>query len=110
MTGNKCLLSYLQSSNQDFVTFRDGAKETVLRTGSLITLSMYKLGNVLLVNPIRVSQLCNQNLLVKFTKDRYTVHDQFQYQIMEETRSSYNFYLLTNFCTCLSSMSNYQSS
>ena len=69
MTSNREFLTNLQPCNLEFVTFGDGAKGS----GYLKVPSMPKLENDLLVNGIKVnliiiSQLCDQNLFVKFTK------------------------------------------
>ena len=81
MTGNKCLLTNLQPSSLDFVIFEDDAKVSVLRSCSLKILGMPKRRDSLLVeglkaNLINIGQLCDQNLFVKFTKDRCIVLDQ----------------------------------
>ena len=101
MTRSKCLFTNLQPPSLDFVTFGDGAKGSVLGSSSLNILGRPKLRDVLLVegckaNLINIGQLCDQNLLVKFTKDRCTVIDQNQCHIMEGNRSLNNFYLLAN--------------
>ena len=69
--------------------------------GSLIILRLSELKNVLYVkgptvNLISVSQLCDEDLYVQFTKDKYIVLNQNQCQIMEGERFSDNFYLLTS--------------
>ena len=78
MTRNKCLLTNPQPSSLDFVTFGDGAKGSVMGLGSFTVPKMPKLRYVLLVeglkaNPVNISQLCDQDLFVKFTKDRCIV-------------------------------------
>ena len=75
MTGNKCLLNNVLPFNMDCVTFGDRAKGSFLGSGSLNVLGMLKLRDVLLVkglkaNLISISQLFNQDLFVKFTKDK----------------------------------------
>ena len=55
----------------------------------------------LTVNLISVSQLCDENLLVQFTKDKFIVHNPNHCRIMEGERTSYNFYLLTNTSPCM---------
>ena len=73
MIGNKWLLSNVLPSNMDFVTFRDGTKESVLGSESLNFFSLPKLRGVLLINILKanltsISQLCDQALFVKFRK------------------------------------------
>ena len=74
--------------------------------GSLIISGLSKLKNVLLVkglivNLISVSQICDENLLVQFTKDKCMVHNQNHCRIMEGKRTSNNYYLLTNTNLCM---------
>ena len=57
------LLSNVLSSSLDFVTFGDGAKGSVLKLGSLKA----KL--------ISINQLCDQDLFLKFKKDKCIVLD-----------------------------------
>ena len=101
MIGNKCLLTNLQPFILDFVTFRDGAKGSVLGSSFLNVLEMPKLRDVLLAeglkaNMINISQLYYQNHFVKFTKDRCTMLDQNWCYIMEGNMASNNCYLLAN--------------
>ena len=104
MTENNCFLTNLQSSNQDWVIYGDSGKGRVLGIGSFIILGLSKLKNVLLVeglivNLISMSQLCDEDLLVQFTKDKCIIHNQNHYRIMEGERTSNNYYLMsTSFC------------
>ena len=75
MTGNREFLINLQPCNLESVTFDDRGKGTVLGSISLKVPSMPKLENVLLVdglkvNLITISQLCDDNLFVQFTKKK----------------------------------------
>ena len=75
MTGNKEFMKNIQPWNLGSMTFGDGAKGIVIGSGLLKVLGMPELENVLLmnglkVNLINISQLCDQNLSVKFTKDK----------------------------------------
>ena len=77
-----------------------------MRIGSLIIPSLFKLKHALLVedvivNRISVSQLCDENLLVQFTKDKFIVQKQNHCHIMEGERSLDNCYLLTNTSPCM---------
>ena len=101
MTINRNILTNLQPSRHDSVIFRDGARAKIVGTSALIFLDLSKLKDVLLVkgltvNLISVSQLCDGGLHVRFTKEKYKVFNQNQYQIMEGRRSSNNFYVLTS--------------
>ena len=81
--------------------FEDDARGKIVGMGALIFRGLSRLKGVLLVegltvNLISISQLCDDGLLVRFTKEKYMVFDQNQYQIMEGRRSSSNCYLLTS--------------
>ena len=80
MSGNKEFLTNLQPYNLEYMTFGDGAKGIVIGSGLLKVPSMPKLENVILVNGLKVnlisiSQLCDQNLFIKLTKDKFLVID-----------------------------------
>ena len=83
MIGNKWLLSNVLPSSLDSLTFWDGAKESVVGSGSLNVPSLPKLRDVLLIdglkaNLISISQLCDQDLFVRFINDICIVLDQDQ--------------------------------
>ena len=64
VTGNKEFFTNLQLCNLESITFGDGAKSTILGSGSLNIPGVPKLENVLLVNVLKVnlisiSQLCD---------------------------------------------------
>ena len=87
------------------MTFGDCAKGTVIVSGLLKVPGMPKLENVFLVNGLKVnliniSQLCDQNLFVQFTKDKCSIIDITNTCVMEGKRSSDNFYLFTCLGTC----------
>ena len=72
---------------------------------------MPKLKNVLLVNGLKVnlisiSQLCDENLLVQFTKESCSVNNCFNSCVMKGKRSSNNCYLLTSSGTCCTTLLN----
>ena len=78
MTSNKEFLIILQPCILEFITFGDGGKVRVLGSGSLKVLGMPKLENVLLVDGLKVnliiiSQLCDDNMFVQFTKGGFLV-------------------------------------
>ncbi|KAG9459176.1 hypothetical protein H6P81_003684 [Aristolochia fimbriata] len=73
MTGSSEFLRNLQKENGGQVTFGDEGKGSVIGIGELNVKGLPKLKNVLLVNGLKVnlisiSQLCDQNLYVNFTK------------------------------------------
>ena len=91
------------------MTFGDGAKGVVIGIGLLKVPSMPKLKNVCLVNELKVnlisiSQLCDQNLFVKFTKYKCSVIDSTKRFIMEGKILLDNSYLLTCSRTCCTTL------
>ena len=105
MKRNNCFLIDLQPSSQDWVIFVNGGKRRVLGSGSLKILGLTKLKNVMLVkglavNLINVSQLCDEDLLLQFKKDKCIVYNRNHYRIMERERSSNNYHLLTIISSC----------
>ena len=111
MTGNREFLTNLQPCSLESITFGDRGKGTVLGSGSLKFPGMPKLKNVLLVNGLKVnlisiSQLCDENLLVQFTKESCSVTNCFNSCVMKGKRSSNNCYLLTSSGTCCTTLLN----
>ena len=86
-----------------------GYRYSSWKWGSLKVLGMPKLENVVLVNGLKVnlisiSQLCDDNLLVQFTKGSCSVTNSPNSCVMEGKRSSDNCSLLTfsrTYCTTL---------
>ena len=108
MTGNKHLLTELRSSNLDSITFGDSVKGRVLGFGLLNISGMPILRDVLLVegNLVSIGLLCDQNLFVKFIRDKCVVINLDNTCIMEGNRSSDNCYLLAYHNTCLNTLVN----
>ena len=99
----------LQPCNLESLTFGDGCKGTVLGSGSLKVLSMPKLENVLLVdglkvNLISISQLCDDNLFVRFTKE--SCPNNSNLCVLKGKWSPENCYLLSLSGTCCSTLMN----
>ncbi|XP_019155252.1 PREDICTED: uncharacterized protein LOC109152132 [Ipomoea nil] len=87
MTGNAKYLCNIHASNGE-VTFGDGVKGQVTGVGTLNVAGLPKLKKVLLVNGlhanlISISQLCDQNWNVSFTKDNCSVMDNEKQCVME---------------------------
>ena len=78
--------------------------------GSLKIPRLSKLKNVLFaeghtINLISISQLCDEDLHVHFTKDKCIVHNQLSHcHIMEGKRTLDNYYLLTTTMLCMNEM------
>ncbi|KAG9458415.1 hypothetical protein H6P81_002923 [Aristolochia fimbriata] len=99
MTGNAGNLTDMLREDGGQVNFGDGAKGEVIGRGILRVDGLPKLENVLLVNGLKanllsISQLCDQNLHVRFTKEGCVVEDDRRQSVLEGTRSGDNCYKL----------------
>ena len=97
MTSDKKFLKDYKTIDVGHVTFGDGVKGRVLGKGTLDFEGLPRLKNVLHVgglaaNLISISQLCDQNLFVKFTKDTCKVFNTSQERVLEGERSDDNCY------------------
>ena len=80
MTAEKSFVMNIQSCSLGHVTFGDGAKGKVVGNGQLKYPGLPMLQDVILIeglttNLINISQLCDQGLLVNFSKDKCIVSD-----------------------------------
>ena len=87
------------------MTFRNGVKGRVLDEGVLDIEGFLRLKNVLHIeglkaNLISISQLCEQDLHVKFSKNKCLMFDKSENCVMEGSRSSDNCYMLTSPFAC----------
>ena len=110
-TDNREFLINLQPCNLESINFGDGGKGTVLGSGSLKVPNTPKRENVLLVeglkvNFISISQLCDDNFLVQFTKGSCLVTNSSNSCAMKGKRSSDNCYLLNLLGTCCATLMN----
>ncbi|KAG9442194.1 hypothetical protein H6P81_018048 [Aristolochia fimbriata] len=99
MTCNAGNLTDIHREDGGQVTFGDGAKGAIIGRGRLKVDGFPKLENVLLVNGLKanllsISQLCDQNLHVRFTKEGCVVEDDKRQSVLEGTRTSDNCYKL----------------
>ncbi|WJX28775.1 hypothetical protein P8452_17454 [Trifolium repens] len=98
MIGVEKYLINMRPYKSSFVTFGDGAKGEILGIGDLINHGLPNLENVLLVkgltaNLISISQLCDQDMRVNFTKSECLVNNEEGQLLMKGTRSKDNCYL-----------------
>ena len=99
MTGNKYYLVNYKSCSKGHVTFGDRERSRVVGKGTLKVDGLPSLDNVLHMeglkaNLISTSQLCNQNLFVKFTRDKCYVYNDVDKCVMNGLRYLDNCYLL----------------
>lgn len=110
MTGVHKLLVDVKSHPIGSVKFGDGFKGEIKGVGKLKCASSPSLEDVLLVkgltaNLISISQLCDQGLLVNFSKSEFLVKDRKYVVVLKGIRSKGNFYLwgsqiVAYFSTC----------
>ena len=89
------------------MSFGDGMKRRVLGKGTLDIDGLPRFESLLHVeglkaNLISISQLCDQNLFVKFTKNTCKVFNSFEECVMEGAKSSNNYYKLLHPHMCCS--------
>ncbi|GAA0144991.1 transmembrane signal receptor [Lithospermum erythrorhizon] len=100
MTGDATSLENIVKYSGREVTFGDRGKGRVIGKGRLCVSGLPKLEDVLLVkgltaNLISISQLCDSTWTVKFRKDSCIVMDIHSMIVMEDKRSSDNYYQCT---------------
>jgi hypothetical protein len=98
MTGMKNYLVDLKACATSYVTFGDGAKGRIRGIGKLVRTGSPSLDDVLLVeglteNLISISQLCDQGLEVRFSKEECLVIAENQETVMRGARSKDNCYM-----------------
>ena len=104
MTGNKHILQNLSECKEGIVTFRDGNQGNICGKGELILNGSIPLSDVLYVkglkaNLISISQLCDNEYTVCFTKTQCTVSSKTG-AVLTGNRTSDNCYALGNQLTC----------
>ncbi|XP_073057425.1 uncharacterized protein [Primulina eburnea] len=105
MTGSKEHLIEYVEQKCGRVTYGGGAKGRIVGKGTLNVEGLPKLHNVLHVeglnsNLISISQLCDDNLFVKFDKHNCEVFDESNVCVMTGTRSSDNCYQIGEDLSC----------
>ncbi|XP_073276448.1 uncharacterized protein [Primulina huaijiensis] len=105
MTGSREYLMDYVEQKCGRVTYGGGAKGKIIGKRILNVEGLPKLHNVLHVeelnsNLISISQLCDDNLLVKFDKHTYEVFDESNICIMASTKSSDNCYQIGEELSC----------
>ena len=113
MIGNREFLINLQPCSLEFVTFGDGGKGLALVLGSgspkvpiMLILEIVFLIDGSNVNLIDISQLCDDNLFVQFTKGSCLVTNNSNLCFMKGKRSLDNCYILALSGTCSTTLIN----
>ena len=105
MTGNRKYLTDYHVVAESHVSFGDGEKWRVLGKGTLNANGLLRLKNVLhveglKVNLMSISQLCDQKLNVKFTKNSCKMLNKSREVVLKGSRSFDNCYQLIKSHTC----------
>lgn len=105
MTRNKYNLLDYKKTKEGFVTFGDGEKGRVIGVGTLVTTGLPTLQRVMHVeglkaNLLSISQLCDQNLSVRFFKYVCFVYNNDKKCALHGIRSSDNCYKLMKSYFC----------
>ncbi|XP_019192764.1 PREDICTED: uncharacterized protein LOC109187072 [Ipomoea nil] len=105
MTGNPHYLENIQYKNEGHVTFGDGGKGQIIASGTLNVHGLPRLPRVFLVqglkaNLISISQLCDDELKVEFSKENCKVYNQKHECVMMGKRSSDKSYTWDGDLTC----------
>ena len=105
MIGERSYLCDYQNMPDGYVSFGDGKKGRVLGKGTLLANGLPKLKSVLYVkglkaNLLSMSQLYDQKLNVKFTKDNCKVLNRSGEVVLEGSQSSDNCYKLIHSHIC----------
>ena len=97
MTGDKTLFKTLKEKEDGFVTFGDGSHSQVLGKGTIAIPGLPLLTDVLYikglkVNLLSITQICNENFLVQFSKKGCLILSEESVQVLKGLRTTDNCY------------------
>ena len=97
MTGDKSLFKTLKEKISDYVTFGDGSHAQVLGKGTIDILGLPLLKNVLHIeglkaNLLNITQICDEDFLVQFSKKGCIIINKEGIQVLEGNRTTDNCY------------------
>ena len=97
MIGDKSLLKSLKEKAGDYVTFGDGSHAQVLGKGTIEILRLPLLKDILYIkglkaNLLSITQICDEDFLVRFSKKGCVIIDEEGIQVFEENRTPDNCY------------------
>ena len=97
MTGDKSLFKSLKEKVGDYVTFGDGSHAQVLGKGIVEIPGLPLLKDVLYIkglkaNLLSITQICDEDLLVQFSKKGRIIIDEERIQVFEGNRTTDNCY------------------
>ena len=97
MTGDRSLFKVFESKKGGNVTFGDGSKSQIKGKGIISLLGLPDIVNVLYVEDLRVnllniSQICDQDFMVLFSKGKCLVMDESEKKLINDVRTLNNCY------------------
>ena len=97
MTGDKSLFKSLKEKVGDYVTFGDGSHAQVLGKGTIEILGLPLLKDVLYikglkVNLLSITQICDEDFLVQFSKKGCVIINEVGIQVLKGNRTTENCY------------------
>ncbi|KAG2708148.1 hypothetical protein I3760_05G178300 [Carya illinoinensis] len=97
ISGDKTLFKKVETSHGGTVTFGDGSKVVIEEKGSIEIPRLPVLHDVLFVNGLKanllsISQFCDNNFSVQFSKDECSLYDKGGEWVLKGTRTSDNCY------------------
>ena len=97
MTGDKTLFKTLKEQDGDYVTFGNGSHAQVLGKGTIEILKLPLLKDVLYIkrlmaNLLSITQICDEDFLVQFSKKGCIIINEEGIQVLEENRTTDNCY------------------
>ena len=92
MIGDRSLFKVFESKKCGNVTFGDGSKSQIKGKGIICLLELPDIANVLYVEGLRVnllsiSQICDQDFMVLFSKGKFLVMDEFRKKLISGVRT-----------------------
>ena len=97
MTGNQSLFKIFESKKGGNVTFGDGSKSQIKGKGIIYLPRLPNIANVLYIEGLRVnllsiSQTCNQDFMVLFSKGKCLIMDESRMKLISNVRTFNNCY------------------
>ena len=97
MTGDRSLFKVFKSKKCDNITFGDGSKSHIKGKGIISLPGLPNIANVLYVkglkvNLLSISQICDQDFMVLFSKGKCIVMDESRKKLISGVRTLDNYY------------------
>ena len=97
MTGDRSLFKVFESKKGGNITFGDGSKSQIKGRGIISLPRLPDIANILYVeglkvNLLSISQICDQDFMVLFSKGNYLVMNRFRKKLISGVRTLDNYY------------------